>query len=476
MNVVTRVLSALGMVGKAAPANLSGVDDSRGWYSLWSSSNDRNFQTDIKVNHDSVMAQPTLFACITLIAADIGKLCLRLVERDEDGIWDEVSSPAFSPVLRKPNRFQTTQLFVENWVFSLLSHGNTYTLKVRDGRGVVTNLYVLDANRVRPLVAPDGSVYYELQDDDLTQVPMGLPAVPASEIIHDRINCLFHPLVGISPIFACGLASTQALKILQNSTKFFENMSRPSGVLTAPGQISDDTAKRLKEHWERNFSGDNMGKVAVLGDSLKYEAMSVTPLDAQLVEQLKLSAEHVCAVFHVPCYMVGAGPVPPNNNVQALTTAYFGQCLQKIIKRIEDALDEGLGLVAVEGKRLGTMFDLDDLLRMDTSTLTAALKEQVGAGITKPNEARRRLNLSPVTGGDTPYLQEQNFALSALSKRDQMADPWASRSAPATAPAPAPTPAPEPDPAKDFDAIFGKGWDMDVAVHLNHKMREPACV
>lgn len=42
--------------------------------------------------------------------------------------------------------------------------------------------------------------------DNLSTLEEGL-TVPASEIIHDRMNCLFHPLVGISPIFACGLAA-----------------------------------------------------------------------------------------------------------------------------------------------------------------------------------------------------------------------------------------------------------------------------
>ena len=446
------------LIGKAAPRTLSGVDDSRGWISLFSSIGGifdgatRAWQRDeVLVDHDSILSQSTVFACITLIAGDIGKLCLRLVERDNNGIWAEVQSPAFSPVLRKPNRFQSMQLFIEQWVFSLLSHGNAYILKERDNRGVVVAIYVLDPTRVRPLVANDGSVYYQLQEDELSGLVEGIPAAPVSEIIHDRINCLFHPLVGISPLFACALASTQALKILQNSAKFFENMSRPSGILTAPAQISDETASRLKTEWEKNFTGEKIGKVAVLGDGLKYEAMSIDPIDAQLVEQLKLSAESICAVFHVPAYMVGAAQVPPNNNVEALNIKYFGQCLQKYIKRIEDAIDEGLGLPYVSGKTLGTEFDLDDLLRMDTTTLTAALKDQVGAGIAKPNEARKRLNLAPVQGGDTPYLQQQNYALSALAKRDASNDPFATGST-AAAPAPAPAPAPaEPMKAVEID-------------------------
>ena len=54
-----------------------------------------------------------IYSCVTLIAADIGKLTLRLVQQDDDGIWTDATSAAFSPVLRKPNRYQTINKFVE---------------------------------------------------------------------------------------------------------------------------------------------------------------------------------------------------------------------------------------------------------------------------------------------------------------------------------------------------------------------------
>ena len=446
MNILSRAIAAVTRAGralvKAVPVSYTGVDD-RGWISWWMGRPATDFQNDVtEVRQDHVMAQATVFACITLIAADIGKLDLELVEEDENGIWAEVDSPAFSPVLRKPNRYQTTQKFIEQWLVSKLSHGNAYILKQRDARQVVTDMYVLDPTRVRPLVAPDGSVYYQLQMDNLANVPQDMPAVPASEIIHDTMVCLFHPLVGVSPIFACGLAATQALKIQQHSTAFFSNMARPSGVLTAPGQIGDETAKRLKDYWEKNYAS-SAGKVAVLGDGLKYEPMSQNAVDADLVSQLKLSAEQVCAVFHIPAYMVGAAPPPAYTNIQALNQQYYSQCLQSLIESLEACLDYGLGLTQISGRDLGVEFDLDDLLRMDTATLTAALKEQVAAGITSPNEARERLNLPPVAGGDTPYLQQQNYSLAALDKRDTGADPFGKATAPA-APAAQPPPAEPP--------------------------------
>jgi len=454
MTALTRISAAVRRAGAAfvqklnAPRVLSGVDDSRGWWNLYRSGdlNPGDWQRDVEVRHDLVLAQATVFACMTLIASDIGKLRLKLVQFD-DVIWKEITSAAFSPVLRKQNRYQTRQKFIEQWIVSKLSHGNTYVLKERDMRGVVIALYVLDPSRVTPLVAEDGSVFYQLMEDNLAGVTTTLPAVPASEIIHDRMVCLFHPLVGISPIFACGLAATQGLKIQNHSAKFFQNMSRPSGVLTAPGQISEDVAKRLKEHWDKNFSGDNIGKVAVLGDGLNYQAMTITAVDAQLVEQLGMSAKQICSVFHVPAYMVGAEPPPAYTNIEALSQQYYSQCLQALIESLESCLDEGLGLTEVEGKTLGTEFDLDDLLRMDTATQIKTLNDSVSGGWMAPNEARARRNMPPVTGGNTPYLQQQNYSLAALDKRDRGDDPFKTT----PAPAPAPAPAAEPKPPSEGD-------------------------
>jgi HK97 family phage portal protein len=427
---------------------LSGVDDSRGWWPIVRESYAGAWQQNVEVNNDRVMANWAVFACMTLISGDIGKLRLKLVEKDEDDIWTATQSAAFSPVLRKPNHFQTRQKFIEQWITSKLSHGNTYVLKERDQRGVVVRMYVLDPTRVRPLVAPNGDVYYQLQDDDISRLPESIPAAPASEIIHDTMICLFHPLVGISPIYACGLAAMQGQNILENSTRFFGNSSQPGGVLTAPGQIADDTAKRLKEHWERNYTGANAGRIAVLGDGLKYEAMSVTATDAQLIEQLKLSAQVISACFHVPAWKIGVAPLPAGQKIEDLNQIYYSDCLQSLIESVEASLDEGLGLSAVTGRELGVEFDLDDLLRMDTGTLTTALRDQVGAGITAPNEARARVNLPPVEGGATPYLQQQNYSLAALAKRDAREDPFAApkSEAPPAAAAPALKPPPEPPP------------------------------
>lgn len=391
-----------------------------------------------------------VFACTSRIANDVSKLEPRLMEL-KDGIWEPAPStnPYWRPLVR-PNSLQNRIQFFQWWMVCKLLRGNAYALKLRDGRGMVDRLIGLDPRRVTPMVTQQGDVYYQLQTDDLNRITMAV-TVPASEIIHDRGVTLWHPLCGVSPVMACALSVTQGIQIQRNSSNFFENMSRPSGVLSGPGVIDDATAARLKKDWEDNFRSGRIGRLAVLGDDLKYQPMTVPAEDAQLIDQLKWTVEDTARAFAMPLYKIGAGPMPTSNNVAALNQQYHSDCLQAPIEALELALTEGLGLppgMAVE-------FNLEGLLRMDQPTQYEMLTKAVGGSLMTPNEARGKANLPKAAGGDSIYQQQQYYSLAALAKRDASADPFgkqAASPAPAPAPepaaaAPAPAPAPAPDPA-----------------------------
>jgi HK97 family phage portal protein len=433
MKLVSRIRRAV-VRFVAKQLTLSGVGDNRGWITLLRSGSDTttgSWQQDSGLTQEAILGFAPVYACTTLIASDIGKICLRLMTLTKE-VWIETESPAFSPVLRKPNHFQTRQQFIECWILSKLRRGNTYVLKMRDNRKVINALYVLDPDRVTPLVAPDGSVFYELQRDDLSKLPQNhYPAIPASEIIHDRMECLFHPLVGIPPLFAAALASSQGLRIQKNSEVFFKNMSRPGGMLTAPGNLDDETVARLKTEFEANFSNEKIGRLFVGGDGLKYDPMAHTADESQLVDQLNLSALQVCSAFHVPAYMIGAGPVPSYTNVEALNQQYYTQCLQKFFNAIEDLWDDGFAMRPL-GYR--TEFDLDDLLRMDTATRVKSTNEAITGGWLAPNEGRGKFGYLPVKGGESPMMQQQNWNLEQLAEREAPKDSGTTAAPPATPP------------------------------------------
>jgi HK97 family phage portal protein len=407
--------------------DLSPPDSRGGWWPVIREPFSGAWQRNEELSQDACLAFHAVFACHTLICSDVAKLRVKLVTQNGD-VWQETKNPAFSPVLRKPNAFQNRIQFFENWVNSKLARGNAYILKQRDGRGVVVALYVLNPDRVQPLVSDDGQVFYRLSKDNLSGLDSDEGViVPAREIIHDRFNCLFHPLVGISPLYASALAATQGTNIQRSSTRLAANGVRPSGILTAPGKIDPENAKRLKETWENQYGGPEGAKrIAVLGDGLKFEALTMTAEDAQLIEQLKYTAEVVCSTYHVPPFMIGAGQEPAAGGVQERTLRYYTQCLQAHLEAIELCLDEGLGIgegIVVNGQVYGTEFDVDNLLRLDAATQMDVLDK--GRNYFSPDEGRAKIGLPPTPGGKAVYRQQQDFSLEALAKRDAKEDPFA---------------------------------------------------
>lgn len=395
-----------------------------GWMSLISEPFSGAWQRNLEIKPTTVLSFHAVFSCISLIASDISKMPLRLMRRDSNGIWKENNNGTPARIYRRPNAFQNRMQFFECWLNSKLCHGNTVVLKIRNTRGDITELRILDWNKVTPLVADDGSVFYQINPDNMTGVDASV-TVPAREVIHDRFNCLFHPLIGLSPIYAAGLAAMQGHHIQENSAHFFRNGSKPSGVIEVPGTITEDNARKLKANWDTGYTGENAGKTGLLSNGAKYNPISMSADDAKVVEQLQMSEKIVCSTFHVPAYKAGVGDLPSYDNIEALEQQYYSQCLQTLIESIELLLDEAFELE----DDAGTEFDVSALLRMDSERRIKTLGEGVKNTILTPNEARRSENLPPVTGGDELYLQQQNFSLGALARRDASDDPFGKKSA-----------------------------------------------
>ena len=400
------------------------------------------WQRDLEIRPDTLLSNPTVFACVTRIAQDIAKCRLRLVVEQDTDIWTPTTNPAYSPFLRRPNHYQTPTKFVEQWVTSKLLWGNTYVLKRRDGRGVVTAGYILNPAYVTVKVAPDGSIFYELRrpDSDLTglwPLPNGEPViVPAREIIHDRINCLFNALVGLSPLYAAGAPALLGSTISRASTNLFAKGGQPIGALSSDLEIKKDQAEQMRQRWQEAYGGaENSGKVAVLGLGLKYEPIAATAVDSQLTEQQGLSAVEICKCFGMPVALIDTTKGAPYGNHEQLVQLYHDECLQSLIVGTETALDEGLGIdQPVNGVQYGTEFDIDDLIWMDTATRTKAASDTIGGGALSPNEARRKFfGIAGAKGGASPMVQQQYYSLAALAERDA-AQPFA-KPAPATPPA-----------------------------------------
>ena len=266
--------------------SLTPVNNGGGWTNIGTTTVNEPFmgawQRNQELKTTDLFSYHAVFACVTLISGDVGKLRF-YPKRLKDGVLTITKSKA-TRIFKKPNNLQTWQQFAEQWINSKTKRGNTYVWKQRDIFGDVYQLHVLNPDRVQTLVADNGDVFYQIARDKLFNLDTDT-VMPASEIIHDRFNCLYHPLVGLSPITACAISAAQGIAIQNNQTVLFKNGSRPDGVLSVPAAISGDKAKEIKAQWQATHSGVNQGGVAVLGDGAKYEIISISADDAQLIDQ-----------------------------------------------------------------------------------------------------------------------------------------------------------------------------------------------
>lgn len=407
----------LGLEIKRVEKALTPVADWRGGWRVISEAFAGAWQRNEEIKVGDLTCYPTLYACLNRIAQDIGKLPFLLKEEDDKGIWKVTKNPAYSPVLRNPNSYQTAQQFREAWVLSKLINGNTYVLKQRDERSVVVKLYILDPCRVIPMISENGSVFYQINYDTANNLlPASYPAqqlvVPASEIIHDRLNCFHHQLIGVPPLCAAHWPTAKNMKILKSATEFFGNNSQPGGILTAPAGMSQTDAETLKAYWNENYTGTNAGKIAVIGADMKFTPFAMKSADSQLVEQMRYSDEQICQPFGIPPFKIGIGSIPAGMKVDDINQLYYGDALQAHIEAMENLLDDGLKIE----RPLGVELDLWPLLRMDLGKQAEVETKLTGGGIKTPNEGRHAFGLEPLEGGDTVYMQQQDFPLDQVRK------------------------------------------------------------
>jgi HK97 family phage portal protein len=375
------------------------------------------WQKNDELKRGDLTCYPALYACLNRITQDIGKLPFALKQLGANGIWKEAENTAWSPVLKKPNGFQTAQQFRESWILSKLTDGNTFVLKVRDESNKVRQLFVLDPARVEPLVSEAGRVFYRLNYPSANNL---LPAeyadgqivVPASEMIHDRINPFHHPLLGVPPLCAAAIAAGKNIRILRNSSAFFENAANPGGLVSGPAGLDEGDADKLQEFFNSNFTGEKSGKIAVIGADLKFTPFAFKAADSQLVEQMRYSDEQICQPFGIPPFKIGIGAIPAGLGVDAINLLYHEDALSGHIEAMENLLDEALSLPT----DWGIWLDTSPLFRMDEGAKAEVATKLVGGGVETPNEGRLRFNLPPLEGGDTVYMQQQDFPLDQVRK------------------------------------------------------------
>lgn len=396
--------------------------------------------------HLELVAFSAVYACVNTIASDVSKLPIQIYKVDQKtGARTLQRTDFYAALFREPNQFQTHADLLYAFVQSYLLQGNTYCYAGRrNGRGETVELHVLNPYRVKPLIATDGTVFYECGEDFLAGIKPNT-IVPERDMIHHRLPLLpGYPLIGVTPIFAAAASSALGIKILQDSQQFFANSARPSGILQSSINLGDEQKRKAKEEWDIAYRGTEYGKVAILPNGLDWKPITITAQDAQLIEQLRYSVEDVARVFRVPTFMLGDVTKVTYRNSEQLARAYLTGCLSWHISVLEERFERAFQFPA----DYEIKFDLTQLLRTEIDIRYAAYQASLNGGWQSINEVRAQEGLEPVPGGEEPRVQMQYVPLSATeSTGPSPGNPPPTPVPPEQPPSPATTES-APDPAR----------------------------
>ena len=368
------------------------------------------------VTPQSAMALPTLQTCVSTIAESVAQLPLEVYERKEDGGREPATEhPAYNLLKHHPNEWQTPFESREYSQTCLGLRGNSYSYIERDGRGHPTALIPLNPGDVQVFKGPDLKPYYSIE---------GAEPVPARFIHHVRWVSL-DKYTGLSPIalHANSIGYAQALE--EYGAKSFLHGTALSGVLERPKEapaIKDQAAvDELTNQWQAKFGGAaNPGKVALLQEGMTFKALSMSNVDAELIDALKLAGADIARIYKMPLPMIGFMEAATYNNVENLQIQFVIYTLMPWLRRHEQALQRDLLLPSDRG-RYYIEFNIGGLLRGNQEARFKAYAVARQWGWLSVNDIRRLENLPPVEGGNI-YLQPLNMTAAGMPPPEKLTE------------------------------------------------------
>jgi HK97 family phage portal protein len=391
------------------------------------------------LSKQSAQSVAIVYACVMLYARAISQCVAEHKVLSEKGGHDTSTTSPASRVLRYPNEYETFCQFVYNIVASLLFDGEALALKVYDDRRAVSGLHRLPRGNWSIHVDPETkAIFYGINPTDLFDQPGML--VPSRDVVHFRMHCPRHPLIGESPVKAAAMAVGINVALNQSQLFFFNQMNRPSGVLSTDNLYNSDQMKQLRAAFDEQSKRWATGGVPILAGGLKFQPVNITQADSQLIEQQKLSAVDVARVYGVPMTLLSEGS-GPQGATEALISSWLSMGLGSVIETIERTLDRAFDLKASEHIQL----DPAPLLRVDFAGRIEGYVKAVQGGIMAPGEVRAREQLDRKPGDDSLYMQRQMTSLDVLTElgRAELQNALAPPPQPAAPPAAPPKEQPE---------------------------------
>jgi len=362
-------------------------------------------QSASPVTFDSAMQLSAVWACIKIIAETIASLPLTVYKKNENGRIVAENHPLQILFSGKVNRYQTRIEFFETVLLNLLSSGNSYCLIQRMGDRIVGLLPLMSADMEVTLLR-DGSVVYEYQNDSSVSV------YSESSIWH--LKLFGNGIIGLSPLAyqrnTLGIA--QAAESAVN--KIYRNGAKPSGVLTMDKFLNQEQRELVREKFYSLAAGSE-DRLMVLEGGMKFDAISLSPQDIELLESRRFQISEICRWYGVPSVMVNdtTGSTVWGSGIEQIVSGFYKLTLRPIIEKIEASILANL-MTPSEAKKYEVEFSFDALLRSDLKTRNEAHRIAIYAGWKTVNEVRLEEGLPAVDYGNALITQGANVSLEAV--------------------------------------------------------------
>lgn len=335
---------------------------------------------------DSALQISTVWACIERRATTISSLPFFAYEQANGQKQLARNSRLYSLLHESPNARMTP---LEFWRAMVMNHdlrGNGYARIERDANGEALSMWPMPADQVRPIVLPDGSMVYTYRIENDVAV------LPESKVLH--IKGLGNGTIGLAKLEFMRATTDEAAKAQASASRIFGNGGKPTGVLMIDHVLKPDQRQALQERFAEMATG-NISRLYVLEANMKYEQLSLSPEDQQLLETRRFTVEEICRWFDVPPVLVHHSNVTTwGTGVEQIIDGFYKFTVRPMLVGIEQAVRKRV-MTPQQRSRMSIEFNLDALLRGNAKDRAEIYAKQVQNGLKTRNEVRQLENDPP---------------------------------------------------------------------------------
>jgi len=382
-----------------------------GWYP-----DGQRSDADEPITDQNILGISAVWACVNLLAGTIASLPLMVYRTNSRGERTLARDhPLFRILHDSPNYDQTATDFWEYSSASIELWGNSYAAIERNGGGRVAALTPLRPDSVSVRRLENGNLEYRWTMDGENHVGSD------RAILHIR-GFGGDPLGGMSTLHFGRHAFGLARAIDRAAAGTFSNGMIAQTALTFERWLTDEQRNLAETKLSEKYIGaKNSGRPIILEGGTKIDVLSIKPEDAQMLESRGFSVEEVCRFFGVPPFMVGHTQKVTSfgSGLEQQVLGFQKFTLRRRLKRIEQALEKQLLTSAERAAGLTIEFNLEGLLRGDSTARAAFYQSALANGWMTINEVREKENLPRVEGGDVPRMQMQNVPITEAGKQQE---------------------------------------------------------